>query len=357
MRFSYLIIEWYKKYRRDLPWRHTSDPYKIWVSEVILQQTRVEQGLAYYERFTGRFPDVGALAKAEEEEVIKTWQGLGYYSRARHMHQAARMIVNDNRSEFPATYNDLLKLKGIGDYSASAISSIAFGEPNPVIDGNVMRVMARFSGIEEPVNTLSGKKIIKEILSRFIDRENPGDFNQAMMELGALVCKPRQPNCQQCPVSQECFAFRHQKTGVLPVLKKIKALKTRYFHYLFIINTKNGQKYTWIKKRTEDDIWKNLYDFPLIEAERELSEGELMKSDQMKQMIHDSPNSILSEGLRFRHLLSHQELLVRFFILDVDNFYHKEYQKVKIIDIHNYPVPRLIEKYLKKIEIRPGIFS
>ncbi|MCU0371008.1 MAG: A/G-specific adenine glycosylase, partial [Bacteroidales bacterium] len=264
--FSHLIICWYEANKRDLPWRHTTDPYRIWVSEIILQQTRVGQGLSYYQRFIDRYPDVGSLAMAEEEDVMKLWQGLGYYSRARNMHQAAQIIAGSNQAGFPASYAELKKIKGVGDYTASAVSSIAYGEPQPVVDGNVLRVMARYAGIREPVNTTTAKKKVREILAGMIDPLKPGIFNQAVMELGAVICKPRQPLCGQCPVIQDCYAFRNKLTAELPVIKKVKDLSLRYFNYLVILNRQGKYNYTWLKKRTGNDIWKNLYDFPLIET-------------------------------------------------------------------------------------------
>lgn len=357
MEFSYLIIVWYGKYKRDLPWRRTSDPYLIWVSEVILQQTRVEQGLAYYERFTERFPDVGSLAEAGEDEVMKLWQGLGYYSRARHMHQAAKSIYDERRGQFPASYNELLKMKGIGEYSAGAISSIAYGEPQPVIDGNVMRVMARYTGITIPVNTAAGIKSIRVMLETLIDKEQPGVFNQALMELGALVCKPKQPLCHLCPLTLECHAFLHNKTTELPVLKKSTAFKTRYLHYLFIISNQNSRKYTWIKKRLGNDIWKNLYDFPLIESDHEMTDDDLYLSGEFQSMMAATDFHLLFSENRMKHLLSHQELIVRFFIIKVNDFKQEDCQKIILGDLRNYPVPRLIENFLKKVHDRPGIFS
>jgi A/G-specific adenine glycosylase len=356
MGFSHLIIAWYEENKRDLPWRHTSDPYRIWVSEIILQQTRVEQGLDYYHRFIGRFPDVQSLAIAEEEEIMKIWQGLGYYSRARNMHHAAKTILHENQSAFPASYDELRKMKGVGDYSASAISSIAFGESQPVVDGNVMRVVARYMGITEPVNTTAGRKKVKQILSEFIDPVQPGIFNQAVMELGALVCKPKQPLCMQCPVMQDCHAFLNKVTNQLPVLAKARLPKVRFFNYLIIISRKEQECYLWLKKRTDNDIWKNLYDFPLIESERALSLGEIMAGEQWKDIAGLHELSVEPEMETARHLLTHRELRVNFILVRSDDYHHPEYLKVSLNDLHKYPVPRLIENILKKIVSRPGIF-
>jgi A/G-specific adenine glycosylase len=361
MDFTYLIMQWYGKNMRDLPWRRTTDPYSIWVSEVILQQTRVGQGLSYYQRFLERFPDIETLAMAEEEDVMKVWQGLGYYTRARNMHHSARVIVRDNHARFPASYDELRKMKGVGDYSASAISSIANGEKQPVVDGNVLRVIARYLGIEEPVNTTVVRKKVKEFLFKHISPDEPGNFNQAMMELGALVCRPKQPICINCPVRESCFALAANRTDDLPVVNRAKPLRTRHFHYLVITSGKGNEKFTWLHKRTGNDIWKNLYDFPLIEAERELGPDEIMEREEFRMIFKDVSYTVEPAISKARHILSHQELKV--IIVQVladlgdilvqvltDLGESKTYIKVPISEVHKYPVPRLIENYLKKIE-------
>lgn len=356
MRFSDLIILWYQENKRDLPWRHTNDPYRIWISEIILQQTRVEQGLAYYQRFLERFPDIRSLANAEEEEVMKIWQGLGYYSRARNMHHSARTIIHESHAEFPASYEELKKMKGIGDYSASAISSIVSGEPHPVVDGNVLRVIARFKGIREPVNNTAARKKIKEILAGYIDHEQAGNFNQAVMELGALVCKPKQPLCDKCPLSSDCVAFNQDLVSQLPVLAKSASSKTRYFNYLIILSKSGQENYIWLKKRTGNDIWKNLYDFPLVETEKTCSTEELVNDPQWKK-ITGYHQVIIYPGLHpARHVLTHRVLMVKFICISCDDFSHPEFIKVHLQEFHKYPVPRLIENILKKVALRPGIF-
>jgi A/G-specific adenine glycosylase len=356
MDFAHLIISWYQKNKRDLPWRHTRDPYLIWVSEVILQQTRVEQGLAYYKRFVERFPDVETLAGAGEEEVIKTWQGLGYYTRARNMHHAAMTLCNENKAEFPKTYEEIIKLRGIGDYSASAISSMAFGAPHPVVDGNVLRVVARYEGILEPVNTSAGHRRIKNILLKTIDPQQPGVFNQAVMELGALVCKPKQPLCDLCPIRSDCFARLNQMTAELPRLTRAKPAKVRFFNYLVILSREKENGFIWLRKRTGDDIWKNMYDFPLVEADEDLSLNAL-ENTRPWQNIAGKHEMIINPVIETaRHILSHRELRVKFFFVNSDDYDHPEYIKVALEDTHKYPVSRLIEKILKKVAIRPGIF-
>jgi A/G-specific adenine glycosylase len=356
MDFSPLLISWYQENKRDLPWRHTDNPYLIWVSEVILQQTRVEQGLAYYRRFVERFPDIETLARAEEQEVIKTWQGLGYYTRARNMHHAARTLYNENGAEFPRTYEDIKKLRGIGDYSASAISSIAFGAPHPVVDGNALRVVARYEGIIEPVNTTAGHRKIKNILLKYIDPDQAGVFNQAVMELGALVCKPKQPLCDRCPIMSDCFARLNQMTTELPRLSRAKPSKRRFFNYLVIFSREKEVDYIWLRKRTGDDIWKNMYDFPLVEAEEDLSMDALESTRQWQDIAGAHEMTISPVIETARHILSHRELSVKFFFVTSDDYYHTDYIKVALADIHKYPVSRLIENILKKVTIRPGIF-
>ncbi len=357
MGFRHLILDWYSQNKRDLPWRHTSDPYRIWISEVILQQTRVDQGLDYYQRFLERFPDVDSLAMAQEEEVMKLWQGLGYYTRARNLHEAAKSIVHDHDSVFPVKYDDIRRLKGVGDYSAGAIASIAFNQPHPVIDGNVMRVVARYKGIKEPVSYAPGKKQVREFLEHQLDPERPGIFNQAVMELGALVCKPARPLCERCPLSEKCVACRKRLTSELPLVKKPVRVAKRYFHYLIIYSRNNPDLSVWINKRKGNDIWKNLYDFPLIETETETNDEQFLELKSWKKISGKYPLTI-EQSINFpRYLLSHRELFARFLIIHSDEYFNNDYIRIPFMDIHNYPVPRLIEKFLKKVAGQPGIFS
>jgi A/G-specific adenine glycosylase len=356
MGFSDDMIQWYGLNKRDLPWRHTNDPYRIWVSEIILQQTRVEQGLAYYNRFVEHFPDVEALSNAEENEVLKVWQGLGYYSRARNMHRSAKTIHHENQSRFPASYEEIKRMQGVGDYSASAIASIVYGEPCPVVDGNVLRVVSRFEGIREPVNTSSGKKKVKNILAGLMDPLRPGEFNQAVMELGALVCKPKQPLCTECPLSRNCYAYLNKLTAEIPYINKAKISRIRHLNYLVIQSRQGSQNHLWLNKRTSNDIWKNLYDFPLVESDTGLSAEELKNTDQWKRIIGTNHYGISSVSREALYKLSHQELRVKFIDITSDNFHHPDYLKVNVLEIKNYAVPKPIENYLKKVAYRPGIF-
>lgn len=347
MEFSRRIIQWYEGNKRDLPWRRTKDPYRIWISEIILQQTRVDQGLNYYLRFLEKFPDIETLALAEEEDVMKAWQGLGYYSRARNLHESAKTIYNVHDAVFPSSYEEIRQLKGIGDYSASAISSIAYGEPHPVIDGNVMRLVARFAGITEPVKSTVGTKKVRAFLDEHFDRDLPGVFNQAAMEMGAMVCKPRQPLCDQCPLNDLCYALKHDQVNILPVMNKPNKPQVRYLNYLVILSGDGPGRSLWMRKRTGEDIWKNLYDFPVVEADRELSPEEIRKSEEWKKITGNFSPHIVQEKILAPYLLSHRELRVKFFIVESSDYFHQNFIKVPLSDIYNYPVPRLIENILK----------
>ena len=295
MNFTKILAKWYDKNKRDLPWRRTKDPYRIWVSEIILQQTRIEQGWDYYLRFLEKFPILRALASAEEEEVLKLWQGLGYYSRARNMHAAAKEIMNLHQGIFPKTYEEIRKLKGIGDYTAAAISSIAFGIPSPVVDGNVLRLFSRFFGIRDPVDTQKGKTTVLEKAKELISPEHPGDFNQAIMEFGALQCKPT-PDCKTCPLKPGCVAFQQNRIAEFPVKSKKQRQRTRYFHYLFIITGKGKKRSVFLKKRTGNDIWKNLFDFPLIETEKAVSHKKLILLKEWNDLFSGMKVTLLKES-------------------------------------------------------------
>ncbi len=259
-----LLITWFLKNKRDLPWRKTKDPYKIWLSEIILQQTRVEQGKPYYYKFIAEYPTIKSLAKANDDEVMKLWQGLGYYSRARNLLFTARQITAQNAGKFPTTYKEINELKGIWDYTAAAISSFAFNLKHPVLDGNVYRFITRLYGITTPIDTAHTRNEVKAILNELISFTNdPATFNQALMEFGALQCTPRLPLCHGCPFNQNCYALKENKISTIPLKGKAIKVKDRYLHY-FVFTTPENR--TFIKKRVEKDIWQNLYDFPLIES-------------------------------------------------------------------------------------------
>lgn len=345
MNFSKNVINWYSDNKRDLPWRHTVNPYFIWLSEIILQQTQVKQGLPYYKSFVKTFPTVYDLAKSDEQTVLKLWQGLGYYSRARNLHFTAKYIVNELGGNFPNSYSEIIKLKGIGDYTASAIASIAFGETTAVVDGNVYRVLSRFFGIETPINSTKGIKEFKALATELIDKREPATFNQAIMEFGAQQCKPKKPYCIICPLQSGCVAFLKNQTSGLPVkLKKIK-IRHRYFNYLVIIDQ---HKKTIIEQRTEKGIWQNLYQFPLIESkesidvyefEKEISKHKLIKNLKFQINLFNEKDVI--------HKLSHQHLHTKFWIIETDPITEKS---ISAENLKDYPVPALISEFINKFK-------
>jgi len=345
MNFSKNVIIWYSDNKRDLPWRHTTDPYLIWLSEIILQQTQVKQGLPYYESFIKAFPTVFDLAKSDEQNVLKLWQGLGYYSRARNLHYTAKYLVNELDGVFPDNYKEIIKLKGIGDYTASAIASIAFGEVAAVVDGNVYRVLSRFYGIETPINSTKGIKEFKALATKLIDQRQPALFNQAIMEFGARQCKPKNPYCIVCPLQSGCLAFQKNKISELPVkLKKLK-VRNRYFNYLVIID---GKRNTILEQRTDKGIWQNLYQFPLIETEKSIAISEFKASSSKNETLKDLDFefSLYNEN-DVVHKLSHQHLHTKFWIIEVIHLPEKGISTNKIKD---YPVPTLISEFISKFK-------
>ena len=279
MKFSEKLIEWYRVNKRNLPWRLTKQPYKIWVSEIILQQTRIEQGEKYYYAFLEKYPNISELAKTNDEELLKVWEGLGYYSRALNMLKASRVVLNNYKGIFPSNYDDLIKLPGIGDYTASAISSICNNEVQPVVDGNVFRFLSRMFKIDLPIDKLKTKTYFKKLGFKLIDVVNPGDFNQAMMDYGSMVCRPKKFQCHKCLFSSNCKAFNSNTVMLYPFKEKRIKIKHRFLNYIFIIT--NDRK-TLIKKRNGNGIWKNHYEFPLIETKKERSVNEIIKELDFK---------------------------------------------------------------------------
>ncbi len=347
--FSPKIIAWYELNKRNLPWRNTKDAYLIWLSEIILQQTRVDQGMAYYLKFAENFPTVKDLAKAENDKVMKLWQGLGYYSRARNLHTAAKTVHTVYKGKFPDSYDDILSLKGVGDYTAAAIASFAFNKPHAVVDGNVFRVLSRVFGIETPIDSSLGKKEFYKLANELIDKKNPGTHNQALMELGSLQCKPVNPDCSVCPINMHCYAFAKKKVANLPVKEKKTKVRNRYFNY--IVFRQKGS--IAIQKRTAKDIWVNLHDFPLIETTKELSEEQLFKSPEWKKLLGKTKFSIKSVSKPYKHILSHQKIYARFIEIDskesLKAVLSKDVLIIKKKDIRKYAVPRLVEIYLDKL--------
>lgn len=303
--FSKKIIDWYRAHRRELPWRETSDPYKIWLSEIILQQTRVAQGTPYYLGFIETYPTVRDLARAPEDAVLRLWQGLGYYSRARNLHRCAKTIVDQYDGKFPTTYQQLVTLPGIGPYTAAAIASIGFNENVAVVDGNVFRVLARIFGVDTDIASPAGKKEFTEIANRLIDPKQPGDHNQAVMEFGAMHCTPTAPQCDNCPFNKACVARQRGTVDLLPVKGKRLTKRTRYFDYVV---WKKGNEVA-MRPRTGRDIWTGLYEFHLLESDRRISVSKLKKDPSLKRFGDVELELVES----VKHVLTHQLLHIRFF--------------------------------------------
>ena len=348
MKWSETLLNWYFENKRDFLWRRTKDPYKIWLSEIILQQTRTSQGLPYYKKFIKEYPTIKDLALSNELKVLKLWQGLGYYSRARNLHSTAKYILNKYDGKFPNSHKEILSLKGVGDYTASAIASICFDLPHAVVDGNVYRFLSRYFGITTPVGTINGFKKIKEKATSLIDKSQPGDFNQALIEFGALQCKPRKPNCDMCPFIQNCFALNYDKINMLPVKRKVNKIKNRHLNYLVMID-KN--KRVIIEKRQGVGIWQNMYQFPLLETNQKIKNINEFNT----QMISLKPKLdtkkekwILWNKTSIIHKLTHQKLYIFFWIN----------QKTEILpnaltlkDLKKLPVPVVIQNFIDKFFI------
>ena len=341
--FHKILNDWYKQNKRDLPWRSNSIPYDVWVSEIILQQTRVEQGKDYFLRFIEKFPDVKSLADAPEIEVLKIWQGLGYYSRARNMHGAARQVMYDFNGQFPDTYENIKKLKGIGEYTAAAIASISFRLPFAAIDGNVYRVLSRIFGISTPVDSTTGKKEFTNLAMELIDLQNPGRFNEALMEFGALQCTPRNPKCNTCPFQNQCSAFSHNAVNQFPVKTNKTKVRHRFFNYFYL----EHEKSIFLEKRETNDIWQNLYQLPLIETSISLTTEELLTDKKFKTLFDNLAINIESVSAEIIHLLSHQKLHVRFIEISISKPNLKSnWIKIKPEDVSEYPIPQLIDNFL-----------
>lgn len=344
MDFSQKVLEWYHQNKRQLPWRNTKDPYKIWLSEVMLQQTRVAQGLPYYEKFVTHFPTVFDMANAQEEEVLKLWQGLGYYSRARNMHATAKMVVESYGGKFPNTYKELIKLKGVGDYTASAIASICFDEPEPVVDGNVYRVLSRYFGVDIPINSTKGVKYFKDLARKIIHKENIRDYNQGIMEFGAIQCAPKKPYCLLCPLGESCVALAENRVKELPVKLKKGKVRERHFNYLVILDK---HKHTQLEQRSGKGIWQGLYQFPLVETEK-LVGDKLILGEIEKQYNNSAIDSIrLYNEEVVVHKLSHQHLKTRFWIVETNIDFE---QGISWSKIEEYPVPVLIADFIKSFK-------
>jgi len=341
---SNTLVKWYSENKRQLPWRDISDPYRIWISEIILQQTRVNQGMNYYLRFVERFPDVVSLADAHEDEVLKYWQGLGYYSRARNLHKTAQIIVEKFAGVFPKNYTEILGLKGIGEYTAAAISSFAYNKPFAVVDGNVYRVLSRLFGLETPIDSTVGKKEFAKLAENLLDKKEPALHNQAIMEFGALQCVPVQPDCEHCPLKSVCEANKLGLVEKLPLKTSKTKVRERFFNYFYI----QCRDSIFIQKRTEKDIWQNLFEFPLVESDRLFETTEIAQNE----LFSDIPDiEIETTAYSFKHILSHQRLFARFFSLKINskNSYLNNLIEIKKDEIDNFAVSRLTSLFLEKI--------
>jgi A/G-specific adenine glycosylase len=344
--FNSSIHAWYALSKRDLPWRNTKEPYPIWLSEIILQQTRIDQGLAYYLKFIEEFPSISDLAGASEDHILKLWQGLGYYSRARNLHFTAKYIHQNLDGKFPEDYKSILSLKGVGAYTAAAIASISFNMEYPAIDGNVYRVLSRFFGISESIDSVAGKNGFKKLAKELIRGTDPGMHNQALMEFGALQCTPKNPNCQNCPLKEKCFAYLSKKVGELPYKEKKTKQRDRYFNYLVI----NYGDHLWIQKRSGNDIWKNLFEFPLIEMNEETSIQNLSELPEFQVLAPKESSVIKNVGNWKIHILSHQRIHYRIIRIQLESEINLSTRLIRVNkrDIFNFAVPKLLENYINE---------
>lgn len=340
MKFNYLILSWFDKNKRELPWRNTLNPFHIWLSEIILQQTRVEQGKNFYLNFITEFDTVKDLANADEQKVLKLWQGLGYYSRARNLHFTAQFVSNELNGVFPDSFKELKKLKGIGDYTAAAIASIVYKEPVPAVDGNMFRVFSRYFNVEDDISLAKTKKVFWDLGLEVIDEKRPGDFNQAVMDLGATICLPKAPKCEICPINESCEALRLNKVLDLPIKTKKTKVTNRFLHFILVENEgKIG-----LVKREGNDVWRNLFTLPMIETTTDLLDNELL----IKENIHLDLGFISEE----KHILSHQNLFIKYYryTADVSKIEQlrnvSDFEWINLNDIENCPLPKPIEKFI-----------
>lgn len=337
------IISWYHQHKRDLPWRQTTDPYIIWLSEIILQQTRVEQGMPYFYKFQEHYPTVKDFAAADEGAILNDWQGLGYYSRARNMHYTAKMVMEKHAGVFPKTYDELLRLKGIGEYTAAAISSFANNEAKAVVDGNVFRLLSRYFGIDTPINSGKGKKLFTDLANQLLIPRQAGLYNQALMEFGSLQCKPKNPLCETCPLQVNCHAFKHNNITNLPV--KIKNLKIRERFFNYVVLEREGA--LLMQQRKENDIWQNLFEFPLFETKQLVSAPNLLHDETF---ISQFGNEIKIKSVHgpVKHLLTHQRLYAQFIEIEIPP--HQNISKNWILvppeELKNLAQPKLIFEFL-----------
>ncbi|MFM6975867.1 MAG: A/G-specific adenine glycosylase [Sphingobacteriaceae bacterium] len=345
MDFAKEIIEWYHQHKRDLPWRHTTDPYLIWLSEIILQQTRVEQGMPYFYRFREHYPSIKDFALADEGAILNDWQGLGYYSRARNMHHTAKMVMDKHQGVFPKAYDELIKLKGIGEYTAAAIASFANNEPKAVVDGNVFRLLSRYFGIDTPINTGKGKKIFTELANELLTPAKAGLYNQAVMEFGAMQCKPKNPPCETCPLQPNCFAYKNDQIAQLPKKNKNLKIRERYFNYVVLEH--NGSML--MHQRNKNDIWQNLFEFPLFETSELVSPAEIIQSETFIKYFGREVR-LKSVNGPIKHILTHQRLWAQFIQIEMPSYQNlnPEWKMVSQEELKNLAQPKLIFDFIIK---------
>jgi len=346
MDFSNKLVNWYQANKRDLPWRNTVNAYHIWLSEIILQQTRVVQGIPYYMAFIKEFLNVEDLANASEDKVLKMWQGLGYYSRARNLHFTAKDIAKNYGGKFPNDYQKILKFKGVGTYTAAAISSFAFDLPYAVVDGNVIRVLSRVFGVEIAFDTTLGKKKYQELAQNLLDKKNSAENNQAIMEFGAVQCTPQLPKCRSCPFVSDCVAYNTNSIEKFPLKSKKIKVKKRFLNYLLIKN----ENAVILGKRNKG-IWKGLYEFPFIEYSSKNTDEAVIASDKWVNFFKKSDYKIEAVSDEFIHKLSHQQIYAKFWIVNIKEFELEQYSFIKNSELKNYPVSRLTDKFLKEHNI------
>ena len=349
MNFAEEIIEWYQLHKRDLPWRNTNDPYIIWLSEIIMQQTRVEQGTPYFNRFAEKYPTVKQFADAKEEEILKLWQGLGYYSRGRNMHHTAKIVMEEHAGYFPSSYESLIKLKGIGEYTAAAISSFSSNEAKAVVDGNVFRLLSRYFGIDTPINSGKGKKLFTELANELLDKSQAGEFNQAIMEFGSLQCKPKNPDCLACPLQVGCEAKKSNRIHELPIKIKSQKSRDRYFNYILALK----EDQILLNKRGAGDIWENLHELPLFESKSACLAEDLIQSEEFINCFGKNVR-IKSISKPVKHILSHQKLHTIF--INIENFSEefisqKNWFFVNQNELNQLAQPKLIFHFLENFRI------
>ena len=355
MNFSSRLIHWYDLNGRSLPWRETRDPYHIWISEIILQQTRMDQGISYYLSFLKTFPDVFHLASATEEQVLRLWQGLGYYSRARNLHQAAREVVELHGGVLPAHSTDLARLKGIGPYTAAAIASMAFGEAIPAVDGNVYRVLSRIFAVDQSIDTSRGKKVFLDLATNLLPEDQPGAFNQALMDFGSMVCKPATPLCYSCIFQHECLARQRGNVKMYPFRSRKARGRERYFYY-FLFRTKghDGLPVFFVQQRTGNDIWRNMYEFPLLESDHALPESELLNHSWWEALGVEAGGLVFSgSAIHQKHQLTHQTIQAWFYQVEITdsslNILQKHFQLTRPDLFEDLPKPRLVERFYRVV--------